>query len=120
MKGYDDARGSEGFVADMEIPSSLPILTTLTPSRRGGSSAFKKSAKIAEEVRVVLQAIFRIIARNPPSILISGGVILHLSAIPFYSLQEALAKSLMRTGWTMIVFGVLLQVLWLVLRRGRF
>jgi hypothetical protein len=66
------------------------------------------------------QAIFRIIARNPPSILITGGVILNLSAIPVYPFQETLANSLMGTGVAMMVFGVLLQVLWLGMRRGRF
>ncbi len=66
------------------------------------------------------KAIIRIVARNPPSILIAGGVVLHLSAIPVHPLTEELAKYLMGTGFAMIIFGVILQVLWLTMRRGRF
>lgn len=66
------------------------------------------------------QAIIRIMARNPPSISIAGGVVLHLSAISVCSLSEELAKSLMGTATTLVILGVFLQVLWLIMRRGDF
>jgi hypothetical protein len=58
------------------------------------------------------EVIIEIIASNPPSILFALGFVLLLAG---YVSDNA---SIVDAGWIFVVIGVVLQVLWLILRRG--
>ena len=64
----------------------------------------------------MVEALFELVGDNPSSALIVGGILmLVLSAILGY-IEPSTATFLRQTGWSLILIGVGLNVLWLLPR----
>ncbi len=57
--------------------------------------------------------IFRMIAKNPPSLLIAGGILLYLVGAPYNAISPQTASELFRQAKLLIISGILLQILWI-------
>jgi len=63
-----------------------------------------------------IEAIFEFIAKNPPSILIAGGILCFILSVFISSIDSESAHQLMNFGVLLVALGVILHIAWLFLK----
>jgi hypothetical protein len=63
-----------------------------------------------------IEAVFEFIANNPPSILLAGGILIFLLGISVSGFNPGQGDAMIKFAYVCIILGVILQVLWLILR----
>ncbi len=64
----------------------------------------------------MVEAIFELVGDNPSSALIVGGILMLLLSAILDQIDVGTATFLRQTGWSLIIIGVGLNVLWLLPR----
>lgn len=69
-------------------------------------------------IKMDIEAIFQFVAENPPTALIVGGILFITLSVLTITIDPSTTEFLRTAGSWSIGLGVLLQALWLVLRRN--
>jgi len=64
----------------------------------------------------MVQAIFNLTGKNPSSALIVGGILMLVLSAVLDQIDPSTAAFLRQTGWSLIIIGVGLNILWLLPR----
>ena len=66
-----------------------------------------------------ISVLFKFIAKNPPMALFLGGILFILVSVITPGIDQATTAYLRDTATWLFIGGILLQVFWLVMRRGQ-
>ena len=64
----------------------------------------------------MVEAVFEFIAENPPTALIVGGILMLILSVILSPLDPSITSFLIRTGWGLIILGVVIHLIWLLPR----
>lgn len=67
-------------------------------------------------LKLTIEAIFEFIAKNPPSILIAGGILCFILGALISPTNPESARQLTDFGMWLVGLGIVLHIIWLIVR----